>query len=328
MQQILNYLIVAAVIVVFSERPCSAWFECGHHIIAVMAFDLLPADEQQALLTILAAHPRYAEDFAPPESVQDVDRWRIGTAGYWPDIARSQPEFNRPTWHYQLGATLPLGDAGEVNVPDEPGPLPEHATLETQDLHIAQAVTLCRQVLGSSNSPQSDRAIAMTWLAHLVGDAHQPCHAGSLYAPNVLRDGDRGANSIPVGDRSNLHAIWDGLLGDRYETGDIRRRIHEIRETDGLIEQGRAAAAMEDGLSPLTWLNESRELAIRHVYTADILDAVTAASRSGAPAVERITLSESYLRQAGKLARIRASDAAFRLAAIWRQELQRSGTGR
>ena len=183
-------LVSAGLIVVFTSPPCKAWWECGHHVIAVMAFDLLNQDEQRELLHILSAHPRYSQDFTPPDSVIDVDRWRIGTAGYWPDIARSQPEFDRPTWHYQLGATMTLGSVESLNIPSAPGPLSQGATLKSQELHIGQAVELCQHVFSSTDRPTSDRALALTWLAHLVGDAHQPCHAGSLYAEGVFPDGD------------------------------------------------------------------------------------------------------------------------------------------
>lgn len=70
----------------------------------------------------------------------------------------------------------------------------------------------------------------MCWLSHLVADSHQPCHAGSLYVEKVFPEGDRGANSIPVKQGSNMHALWDGLLGQNYNASDIRRRIVEIKK--------------------------------------------------------------------------------------------------
>jgi len=106
-----------------------AWAESGHHFIAELAYDQLDQIEQTSLLAILAEHPRYAEDFTPSQKVRDVPRWRIGLAGYCPDVARGQPKYNRPSWHYQLGATLVIGDAANVNVPEEHGPLPITAAL-------------------------------------------------------------------------------------------------------------------------------------------------------------------------------------------------------
>ena len=44
---------------------------------------------------------------------------------------------------------------------------------------VRQAVELCRQTLQSNATADSDKAIAICWLAHLVADAHQPYHAGA-----------------------------------------------------------------------------------------------------------------------------------------------------
>lgn len=181
---------------VLGGNNAHAWSESGHHIIAEIAFDLLDATEQAMLLATLAEHPRYAEDFTPPQHVRDIVRRRIGRAGYWPDVARRQPKYNRPTWQYQLGATLVIGDAAAVNVPADPGPVPAEATLDTQELYVVQANELCQKVMADKTKPPSDRAIALCWLAHLVADSHQPCHAGSLYVAGVFPDGDRGTNSI------------------------------------------------------------------------------------------------------------------------------------
>ncbi len=44
---------------------------------------------------ILKAHPRFDEDFRLPKKVRNEEEWLIGRACYWPDVARSQPEYNR-----------------------------------------------------------------------------------------------------------------------------------------------------------------------------------------------------------------------------------------
>lgn len=135
--------------------------------------------------------------------MKNRNRYLIGRAGYWPDVARSQPKYNRPTWHYQLGETLSIG---EVEVPVDPVELDPKATLETQELYAIQAIHLCRNVLKDSQSA-GERALAVSWLCHLVADISQPCHAGSLYVEHVFPEGDRGANSIPVKQGRNLHAL-------------------------------------------------------------------------------------------------------------------------
>ncbi len=163
--------IALALIVASYPLPALAWSEGGHHIIALTAFDLLGKDEQTKLLSILEKHPRYKDDFAPPEKLPnetEVTRWRVGHVGYWPDVARRQPKYHRSTWHYELGSSLTIGD---VKTPNRPGPLPTDATLDTQALHISQAIELCRVKL-RDDSPAEDKALALCWMAHLVADSH------------------------------------------------------------------------------------------------------------------------------------------------------------
>jgi len=275
--------------------------------------------EQKQLQELLRQHPRFAEDFAAPENAkasEQLAHWYIGRAGYWPDVARSQPDFNRPTWHYQPGSSLTIGDA--VNVPETPGVLPEGATLQTQDLYIAQAIELCRRTLRSGTSSDADKAIAICWLAHLVADSHQPCHAGSLYAEKIFPEGDRGANSIPTKQSRNLHALWDGLLGTRYDAGDIARRVKEIKTLPAWADSTSAGLVLE----PLKWLAESSEFARSNVYTPDVLNAVEAAKRSGADKVEVVDLPDDYLKAAGSVSQQRAALAAHRLAAILSEDLR------
>ena len=314
---------VVCLLVCLVARPCFGWHEGGHHIIALLAYDLLNKKEQRQLLVLLRDHPRFAEDFVsttkPGRSAGD-DRWLIGRAGYWPDVARSQPEYNRPNWHYQLGATLTIGDPR--NVPQNPGPASADASLETHELYIAQAVGVCRSVLRDRTRPTSDRAIAVCWLLHLVGDAHQPCHAGSLYATGVFPDGDRGANLIPTKQLKNLHALWDGLMGSQYDAGDIQRRCDMIRADAATWTLAGATAKKENGLNPLTWLAESREIGRIHVYAPEVLEPVQAVSRGLTTKVATIDLSEEYLTTAGNLARKRAAFAGHRLAQILRDDMR------
>jgi hypothetical protein len=309
-------LLTTITAVLLLASPAWAWSECGHHIVALMAYDLLPEVEQAELTRILRQHPRYAEDFNPPGNASNPDRWAVGRAGYWPDVARSQPKYNRPTWHYQLGATIVLGD---TNVPATPGPLPPTANLDTKDLYVVQAMELCFNVLRNRQAPDANRALAICWLAHLVGDVHQPCHAGSLYVEGVFPDGDRGANSIDIKQGRNLHALWDGLLGGRYNEGDINRRLASIKGDKQLVGFGRKA--VKQSMDGLAWVAESREAARQGVYTQEVMGPVNAAARGLSDEVGQVFLSEDYLRNAGQLARIRAAQAGYRLAEVWRLAL-------
>jgi hypothetical protein len=328
---LLRLKLLLAVCLIFTQSilatELSPWSEGGHHLVAELAFSLLNEDEQQQLVAILSEHPRFAEDFKTPDGLTDskeIQRWLLGRAGYWPDVARKQPLYDRPTWHYELGSSLVIGDETKTAVPQRPVPLPDSASLETQELHISQAVELCRKVLRDKQRPAAERALAICWMGHLVADAHQPCHAGSLYTDSLFTetDGDRGANRIFTEQKRNLHAAWDQALGEKFSVGGLRRRMQAARSSDELKNLGQAAIANPDGLSVQTWLQESRELAVEHVYTAEVLDWVKAQKDIETAKRQPLKLSVEYLRNMGDVSQLRAVEAAYRLAEVWRECLK------
>lgn len=214
-----------------------------------------------------------------------------------------------------MGASLILYDA---TAPENPGPVPPDATSGTQNLYIAQAIELNRGILADKTRSDRDRAIAISWLAHLVADSHQPCHAGSLYSPLAFPDGDRGANSIELTNGRNMHAFWDGLLGRNANPGDVRKRVYEISSDIAMKAAGEQAADDASNLDPEVWLTESRKYAREYVYTPTILNSIQAVERELTKEMTPITLPEQYLTTSGAVAQLRASQAGHRLARIWK----------
>lgn len=214
-----------------------------------------------------------------------------------------------------------VGDKSKVNAPVAPGPLPTDATLVTKDLYIGQAFELCRNILGDASLPDVDRAIALCWLCHIVADGHQPCHAGSLYAEKVFADGDRGGNSITIG-KSNLHSTWDNLLGGKATANDVRKRVVELQADKATVNRviayrdGFGSEGIEKWINAELWLSETRTVGRRFVYTSEVLEPVTAALRGLTEKIEIPKLSDEYYANAGMAAKIRATQAAYRLAAV------------
>lgn len=310
--------VLALCIFVCQTIPLGAWSEGGHNLIAIMAFRLLDPQDQQTLISILKEHPQFDTEFKLPEGLTDraqVDEYIIGRSGYWPDVARKYKEFDRPTWHYQLGATKVIGN---VTPPEDPNELPLDATSETQELHIVQAITLNKKILSSPKQSLQEKAKAICWIAHLVADIHQPCHAGSLYIEGVFPEGDRGANSIRTKQSRNMHALWDQLLGRSYDASDIRRRIAEI-ETEFQASTDEVGVVIKQDFHLTTkWVSESRALANEFVYTPEVLEYVQAATTNNQTQIE---ISEEYLKKAGSVAQQQAFFAAARLAHVWRKAL-------
>ena len=87
-----------------------------------------------------------------------------------------------------------------------------------------EAVAWYLQVLRSPDAPRNEKRTALRFVAHLVGNIHQPLHAGFAE--------DRGGNSVDVrssGRKMNLHSLWDTALIE-LEKGTRHRLRHESKQ--------------------------------------------------------------------------------------------------
>jgi len=343
--------------VLAAPAPAAAWNGSGHVAIALLAFDALAPARRAALVELLKAHPRLSEDLLPalPSALAGAarDRWLFALAATWPDIARGQPLYEHGTWHYvNLPLTLRAGQL--VSCPearrDFPDSVRRAAALDAARRargvpaqpsaeSIREALPKNARTLADTHAPASERALALSWVLHLVGDAHQPLHAVALFTSRRFVSGDRGGNDILARDLGPLHRVWDDLLGSDMAPDAVRASLPGLAPGGVRLEQPPAdLSAWLD-----RWLDEDCELARARVYTADILRAVekvdasspeadsatptsgaagasaTAPGPSSSPAKPEVVLSPDYLTRARQRARERAHLAASRLASLLAQ---------
>ena len=306
--------------------PAYSWDAVGHRLSAAVALSYLSPDKQQALQEILQQHPRYQADFldSMPASVQRGDlasqqQWLLGQAAYWPDIARGLPPseaalYNRPDWHYLDGAWVrdAATDQGNMYIgirpyPDIQGAPAESVRTESDVSNIMTALDYNTRVLADTSRSGAERAIALCWVLHLMGDIHQPLHTGSLYSDTLFDDGDRGGNRIATDD-GNLHARWDRALAGSGVTANLRSILGEQER----VSRPRIAGMTTNWSQ---WLAESRGLLLHLVYSDSMKAAIAAAERTGAEVpVQR--LDARYVSSMERLARQRIGLAGLRIA-IW-----------
>lgn len=158
-----------------TPSPALAWGKEGHRVVAAIADKYLGPKARGGVRQILGSET-------------------LAEASNWPDFMRADPdEFWQKTaspWHYVTveGATYtaapPSGDALTA---------------------LQQFVKLVRD----GKAPLKDRQLALRFIIHIVGDLHQPFHAGN--------GKDRGGNEVKVtwfGKPTNLHSVWDGDMVD------------------------------------------------------------------------------------------------------------------
>jgi hypothetical protein len=317
--------------------PVHAWNGPGHMQIALLARSDLSATLQRYYGQLLHHHPRYAQDFKarlPPELglPEEQAQWLFAWAATWPDLARGQPGYHHGPWHY-INLPLHIVDPGPrgfralgprlTTCPEARQRLAALAGKPTSGsakdpADIEQALAVLQATLRDLRAPPSERALALSWLMHLVADAHQPLHSVALFTRRHFTAGDRGGNEITVGQATSLHRLWDDLLGDDSTMPSLLTGVAGLRRSKGFAELQSSAKLT---VSVPGWIDESCELSRRGVYVPRVLKAVEAWEQEphavGKPDVPQ--LPSAVLAQAKRAARRRAVQAAARLTALLEQ---------
>ncbi len=288
----------------------SAWNDAGHMIAALIAYDRMPSSVREPMARLVRAHPRFQEDFVPrlPKALRNAaaaeqDRWYFAFASTWPDAARRfdnvrgasardalVAHYNHSTWHY---INLPTyAEASDRRRIGAPMPSMSAAGVDEARMNVVQA--LDRLTRSWCSASDGERALALSWITHLIADLHQPLHATTLYADPAFERGDRGGNDILVSGATqlradNMHALWDGALG--YESK--YRQLEALARDYG--RQAPDASKNDDNGDFLhrfqSWAKQSRALAASDVYTPEVRAAV-ASGNSRQPSV---SIGDAYL---------------------------------
>jgi len=198
-------------------------------------------------------------------------------AGIWPDHeGRKIPDMN--PFHY-------------VNFPEDATTYDRSRDCPDGNC-VIEAISWYQRVMVDKEAPLNVRRIALRYVIHLIGDIHQPLHAGYRK--------DRGGNDIYVsfrGREMSLHKLWDsGLLeSEESSAAKIANRINTRLTSKELREW--------QGGSPALWALESFEFARTCAYRV--------------PETGKIT--EEYSRRAMSVIEERLAQAGIRLAWILNQ---------
>ena len=258
----------------YSGTACG-WGEEGHTAIGVMAVAQLRPNTVSAL-----------ESFVSPLSKQAMAK-----ACNWPDDLRETEagEWSGPL-HY---INIPRGDAQYSAARDCPEDLENTGTAGHPPRQCAtEAIKYFAAGMADTQAAPEQRWQSFAWLCHLVGDLHQPLHAGFA--------DDRGGNNVDVvfnGEPMDLHDFWDSAL-ILQQAGSWQYLVGEL----GVLPPAQAVSAwspeMVDG-----WTNESHRLAAERVYPATPV------------------IGADYAQESWELMQSQMTLAAYRLASIINSEL-------
>jgi hypothetical protein len=300
--------------------PARAWNETGHMVVAYIAYKHLSPQARQAVDRLLTMNPDIEAWKATLPPNWDDNAKRLAAFMYastWADVIKSKDGYisdgehngNRPPtgpeasrnigyadkyrhqyWHF---IDMPLSADGTATMaPPEPNAMTQLAIL-----------------IDALKNPPSDeiRSYDLVWVAHIVGDLHQPLHTVSRFS-KAHPAGDDGGNAVSLCHapcRLNLHWFWDSALGG-----------FGLQEALAVGEQ---LDAMEppaggDVTDVKHWINEGVEAAKQAVY-ADPISAESPTASVSLP-------NREYRMRARRLAEDRAILAGRRLARLLNDSLK------
>jgi hypothetical protein len=231
--KIRRLLAVLLMLIGLAPAPAFAWSRLGHWLVGELAsYQLSPATKAE-VEKLLAGEPDPT----------------LGGVAYWADALRDQdPDRFKATsrWHYINAQGAGCGFEVARDCPNG-------------DCAVA-AIEAQLKILADRSKSQAARRDALKFIVHIVGDVHQPMHAGNR--------ADSGGNQFQISLRTdlepeayarasyvngvmgtNLHSIWD-----YYILAEARRTPQtyaaHLKKRTPRIKEGKLG-------TPLSWAEES-----------------------------------------------------------------------
>lgn len=170
---------IVAALAIATSTNTHAWGQNGHRIIGKIAENHLTVETRRAIYPLLNG-----------DKLAEVTTWademRSNPADFWKNDSKK--------WHYI-----------NINSANEFKPHRYHISHNKGEVtDVYAGILKAIAVLENPDEPLDKKQFYFRFLTHLVGDVHQPMHAG--------RSDDWGGNKIKVkffGKETNLHSIWD-----------------------------------------------------------------------------------------------------------------------
>lgn len=171
--------IIALLVLVLSATPVAfAWGSIGHRVTGEIATTYLSSKSKREIRTLIG-----------DESLAEATTWA--------DFMRSSPDefwrYQASPWHY---VTVPANQTYKTAKKPKEG-------------DAVTALDQFTKTLRDNNASKEEKRLALKFAIHIIGDLHQPLHAGN--------GKDRGGNDFRVkwfNRPTNLHSLWDSGLID------------------------------------------------------------------------------------------------------------------
>jgi hypothetical protein len=233
-------LVIAILLTFFSSIDLlHAWGAQGHRLVGRIAADRLTPVAKQNVAWLLDG-----------QTLADVASWADSLTG---------DQVQTSYWHY---LNIPPGASGydrDRDCPRQPGVAAGSRSDRWRDC-VVDRIAYWEERLGDARLDRADRATALKFVVHFIGDLHQPFHAlgvgrgGNDVKVRVFGEANCGRDSnkpVPC----NLHSVWDSRLIARRSLNDERYLV-ELRN---VIDAKRLGS--QPGGTPAQWAEQSFRVA-------------------------------------------------------------------
>lgn len=206
---------------ILASVPCWGWGREGHQVVAIIAEDHLNETTKVMIQSLIGNNHLYS-------------------VAMWADDMRKERKDTAP-WHY---VNIPLG--GTYNATRNCEPPRSCVVVKIEEF---------MRVLTDKSKSRDERAQALKFVVHFVGDIHQPMHS-------VIESAGGNGVHVKFFERSrcgryecNLHAVWDS---DLIEHTALSREEY-VRHEEELVRSDKLEVLA--GGTPEEWADESLKLA-------------------------------------------------------------------
>ena len=191
-----------------------AWGQNGHRITGAIASTLLTSEAKEEIENIIG-NESLAESSTWPDFMRSSDEpfWRKSSPLHYVTVPKHK--------HYHEVGAPPQGDA-------------------------MTGLKQFTKTLQSATASQEEKATALRFVVHIIGDLHQPLHAGN--------GTDRGGNDVKVtyfNEPSNLHRVWDTQMIESQNLSYTEYTQFLSRKIDSALIQEYTTT------NPEIWIEES-----------------------------------------------------------------------
>ncbi len=201
---------VAALCLAAISSSAHAWDHPGHMTTANVAYSEVSRtrpDLIEKIGLLFMAHPGAAPFWVAAGAAKGKEgiRRKFVECARWADDVKFSTD-DRPTWHtarWAIVAKDAPGNAREAAAAREGKPAGQ----------ALEALKLAFRTLSNPESNPKERALALCWAFHIIGDIHQPMHVSDLFSQDFPTGNAAGTMSYvwdPVSDSPiPLHILWD-----------------------------------------------------------------------------------------------------------------------